>query len=501
MRLHPHLYEINTWVWLGELSRKYHRPMCLGDVPAREWDDLESKGFDGVWLMGVWQRSEAGRKIALEDPQLRRAYDRALPDWQPPDIVGSPYAVRAYSPDPYIGTWQDLDAALEALHSRGMRLILDFVGNHTALDHAWVQVHPEYYVQGTVQNFKRSPADFFQVGRHNHSLYLAHGRDPYFPPWTDTVQLNYFNESTRAALLQELHFIAQHCDGVRCDMAMLALNRIFQKTWESSIGGNPEPATEFWREAVARLPGLIWIAEVYWDLEWEMQQLGFQFAYDKRLYDRLRHASAQDVSLHLTADVTYQSGLVRFLENHDEPRSAEVFSREQVLAFATLVATLPGMRLYHQGQFEGRRCRIPVQLGRKEEEPIQQEIMHLYEQLLVLTDEDVFHHGDWSRLSVLPAADSTCAGLIAYQWRLGRDWRIIVVNLSAQSLRGHLQVGNGLTGDSLSYEILDQLGHRRETIDHESLGRQGLPIDLGSYGVHLFSISVNGRDGEPESLR
>ena len=492
MRPHPHLYEINTWVWLKELSGKYSRQICLGDVPAQEWDDLKSKGFDCVWLMGVWQRSPAGRLIAVDHPQLRREYDRALPNWKPSDVVGSPYSIRAYIPDPNLGTWQDLDAVLEILHQRGMKLILDFVPNHTALDHEWVRSHPDYYIQGTVTDYERSPEDFLRVGMQDRVLYLARGKDPYFPAWTDTVQLNYFNEETRSALLHQIQSLAQHCDGVRCDMAMLVVNHIFRKTWEPFVGAHPYPETEFWVEAVSRIPEFIWIAEVYWDLEWELQQLGFQFTYDKRLYDRLRHSSAQEVNLHLTADVTYQSGLVRFLENHDEPRSAGIFKDEQLRACATLLATLPGMRLYHQGQLEGKRTRIPVQLAGQQEEPVNQAISVMYERLLSIADDDVFHVGEWTRLLVVADGDSTSENLIAYQWSWEKDFRMVVVNLSSVPSRGHVQVKTLLSKDpSASFRLLDQVTQRLYTFPPDALSQHGLLIQLPSYGAHVFSGRTN----------
>src|SRR5207302_3088107 len=119
---------------------------------------------------------------------------------------------------------------------------------------------------------------------------------------------------------------------------------------------------EFWTDARAAVPDLLLIAEVYWDLEWRLQQLGFDFTYDKRLYDRLLHSPARDVAAHLTADDDYQRRSVRFIENHDEPRSASVFE-DRVTAAAVVMSTVQGMRFYYDGQFEGRRVHVPVQLG------------------------------------------------------------------------------------------------------------------------------------------
>ena len=105
LRPHPHLYEINTWVWLEQLSAKHGRAIHLGDVPDAEWDAIAKRGFDVVWLMGVWKRSPESRRITLEDPANFQRYDRALPGWKLDDVIGSPYAVTAYVPDPRIGNW------------------------------------------------------------------------------------------------------------------------------------------------------------------------------------------------------------------------------------------------------------------------------------------------------------------------------------------------------------------------------------------------------------
>ena len=134
LRPHPHLYEISTWAWLEKLSTRTGRLVNLGDIPDTEWDALARLGFNAIWLMGVWGRKPRSRRTALADPANIPQYDRALPGWKPEDVVGSPYAVAGYVPDPRIGTWDELDSVREKLHVRGMALFLDFVGNHTALE-------------------------------------------------------------------------------------------------------------------------------------------------------------------------------------------------------------------------------------------------------------------------------------------------------------------------------------------------------------------------------
>ena len=126
-RPHPHLYEINTWVWLEELSAKLGRHIALRDVPEEQWDRLRNLGFDVVYLMGVWQRSAIGRRIFRTNPAEFPQFDTALSGWRMADVVGSPYSIQNYIPDPRIGTFADLDETHRKLRSRGMGLILDFV--------------------------------------------------------------------------------------------------------------------------------------------------------------------------------------------------------------------------------------------------------------------------------------------------------------------------------------------------------------------------------------
>ncbi len=494
-RPHPHLYEINTWVWLNVLSRKGKRTIKLGDVPDREWDNLQAKGFDGIWLMGLWERSSRSAQIARNHQDLRKEYDQAFPEWQESDVVGSPYAVRAYRPDPALASWDELANVLGKLHARGMKLILDFVPNHTALDHEWVTKHPEYFIQGNFQDSMDFPSSYFPVETSTGRRYVAHGKDPHFPVWTDTAQLHYFNPDTRAALLHELHHIRQYCDGVRCDMAMLVLNEVFAQTWGKHIQGLSAPSQEFWTEAIASFSDWLWIAEVYGNREWELQQLGFHFTYDKRLYDRLRHAPPQEIVRHLWGDITFQNRLVRFLENHDEPRSAVVFGRSRLPAIGVLMATLPGMRLYHQGQLTGKQVRIPVQLSRAQEEFPDETTAAFYDRILAIANEEVFHVGRWLLITVQSAGDHSFNNIIAYQWTTNADFRLIVVNLSASMAGGVIQISGELGSESTlcsAYTFYDQFSRQSYERERDDLKYNGLSIFLDPFGCHIFSIFAGG---------
>jgi glycosidase len=389
----PTIFEINTWVWLADLSRKLGNRLNLGCVPAREWDSIAELGFDAVWLMGVWERSPAGIAIANRNEGLLSDFRRALPDFRLTDNVGSPYCIRRYVVDDQLGGPRCLKVARNELAKRGMRLLLDFVPNHVAPDHPWVIEHPEYFIQGSPDEIRNDPASFLQVG----GAVIACGRDPHFPAWPDVLQLNAYKRGLRQAVRDTVLDIARQCDGIRCDMAMLLLNAIVERTWGSRAG--QPPATEFWADLIPAIksahPDFLFLAEAYWDLEWELQLEGFDFCYDKPLYDRLVNENAESVRLHLCADMPYQERLVRFIENHDEHRAATTFSPGKERAAAVTMATLPGARLFHEGQFEGRKARLPVFLGRRPDEPADEDLSTFYKKLLQTVKSPVFREGEW----------------------------------------------------------------------------------------------------------
>ncbi len=488
-RKHPHLYEINTWVWLEELSAKHGRSLSLRDVPAEEWDRLAGLGFNFVYLMGVWRRSLIGRRIFRTDPNNFPNFDAALPAWKMSDVVGSPFSIQDYSPDPRIATaaFEDLSEIHNQLRKRGMGLILDFVPNHTGFDHNWITQHPDRYIQGSEEDFRRDPASFYLVERaRDENLFIARGRDPYFPAWSDVAQLNYFNPECRQGMIGILKNIAQYCDGVRCDMAMLVTNEIFSRTWGNFLKQWPTPQTEFWQEATTALSDFVWIAEVYWDMEWRMQELGFKFTYDKRLYDRLRDGSAQPVRDHLHADLQYQSKMARFLENHDEPRCASVFPREKIPSVVTLLSTLPGMRFYHHGQLSGAKTFVPMPLSHAQLETDDHQIRELYERVLRCADAEVFHAGDCQFLEVQPAGDDTFHDLIAYSWHYQADHRVVVVNLGDRTAQGKFQ-GAGV-GESAKFLFRDLMDGSEYLWEREEIVSNGLYVRLEPYKAHLFEI-------------
>jgi hypothetical protein len=478
------IYEINTLVWLGELSTRYGRRVTLGDVPGEAWDEVARPGLDTVWLMGVWERSPAGLAIALRDDSLLASFRQALPDLTGADIAGSPYCVRDYVADASLGGPDGLAEARAQLAARGLRLILDYVPNHVAPDHPWLTDHPDRLIRGTRDDLARSPDAFIEAA----GQVYARGRDPYFAPWPDVVQLDAFGDDLRTAAVDTLVSIGDQADGVRCDMAMLLMNDVFAKTWGERAG--VPPAEDFWPYVIprvrARHPDLLFVAEAYWDLEWALQQQGFDHCYDKRLYDRLLHEDADATRAHLQADAGYQRGLVRFLENHDEPRAAAVLPGDRERAAAVTIATLPGATLWHEGQFEGRTVRPPVFLARRPPEPTDEQLSAFYAQLLPAAA--AVRDGEWRLLPVTGWPDNdTHHGLLAWAWTGPATRHLVVVNYSGAPAQGQVPLPWPDLAAS-PRRLTDLLTHQTFDRDGDALLAPGLFVDLPAWHCHVLAL-------------
>lgn len=483
---HPIVYEINTWVWLRELAGKHGRPVHLGTVPTEEWDALAAHGFDALWFMGVWERSPAGIEISMRNEGLLADFRRALPDFSAGDNVGSPYCIRRYVVDQRLGGPEGLAVARRMLRERGLRLILDFVPNHVAPDHPWVVQHPEYFVLGTADDARTDPSSFVE----RDGTVFARGKDPYFPAWPDVLQLNAFHPGLRHAVIETLSEITGQCDGVRCDMAMLMLNDVFERTWGQRAG--PRPLGDYWTTVTPatrrKSPEFRFIAEAYWDLEWVLQQQGFDHCYDKRLYDRMDRGDAEGVRLHLLADPAYQEGMIRFIENHDEPRAAAAFPSGKGHAAAVVLLTLTGAKLLHEGQFEGRKVRLPVFLARRPAEPIDVDLATFYERLLPEVTRDVFRDGEWRPCERSGWPDNQShLDVLAWCWAKDGERSLVVVNYREGPSQARVHVPwDDMRGkvwrlhDVLSGAAYDRSG--------DEMQDAGLYVDLGPWQCHLFRM-------------
>jgi len=483
----PVIYEINTWIWINDLSEKYGKPLTLASVPQEEWDVIAEYLADAVWLMGVWERSPAGVRIAARNETLLAEFRRALPDFSEKDIVGSPFCVRRYVVDEHLGGPAGLAAARTALDRRGIRLILDFVPNHVAPDHPWVFEHPEYFIGGNFEDLAREPNSFTEVdGR-----VYACGRDPYFPAWPDVLQLNVFHPELRAAVIETILSIAEQCDGVRSDMAMLVMNNIFEQTWGNRAG--TRPAAEYWRELIRavreRHRDFMFLAEAYWELEWELQQQGFNYCYDKKLYDRIVHQNAESLRLHLQADLAFQNRLLRFVENHDEPRAASILSPQVERAAAVTIATIPGAKLFYEGQFEGRKVKPPLFLGRRPAEPIDASLQGFYRRLLESIQLEGMRYGEWLLCERRGWPDNqSYLNLTSWCRRLGQDRYLVVLNLSDAAAQGRVRVPwDELRGRS--WQLTDLLSGELYQRDGDEMEGAGLYVDLPPWGCHFLRLS------------
>jgi hypothetical protein len=271
-------------------------------------------------------------------------------------------------------------------------------------------------------------------------------------------------------------------------MAMLVLPEVFERTW--GIASQP-----FWPNAIGRVhavyPEFCFMAEVYWDLEWTLQQQGFDYTYDKRLYDRLRERNAAAARGHLHADWEYQKKSVRFLENHDEPRAADAFPVDVHRAAAVIAFFVPGMRFFHEGQLEGRRRRLSMHLGRRPEEPVDRALLEFYQRLLECLKHPVVRSGYWRLVDCQPAweGNATSEQFVGFLWEGASDERLLIavnygpaqgqcyVSLPWHDLRGrHFRLR-----DCLSDACYDRAG--------DDLAARGLYLDMSAWQYHIFEVA------------
>ncbi len=492
MNYNPSLYEINTRVWLRRFDQGSVKA-TLADIPNSYWDTFEQKRIDYIWLLGVWKTCDSViDKYCFEDG-LVKSYDRALKGWKREDVIGSPFAIDVYEINPKVGDLNTLLKLKTHLNKKGIKLILDFVPNHFSAHSNLIRTNPNMFLFVNKEMHDRDPHTFYHPF-FEEKIYFAHGRDPFFPAWQDTVQVNFFCLDARKYLTNILLELTKICDGVRCDMAMLALNHVFKNTWGGilSKSGFEIPPTEFWKDAIATVknerPDFLFIAEAYWDLEWELQQLGFDYTYDKKLTDRLKTAPAEAIYEHLLADEEYQKKSLRFTENHDEERAITAFGKERSKAAAVIISTIHGMHFYYDGQFEGKKIKLPVQLGREPEETPLNEMKDFYNKLLSIVSQDVFKRGLCRLLEPAPAWDNngTFKNILAFEWKWQNEKRVVAVNYSDTASTCRLKLD--VRSYHEEFEITDILNDQFYIRSAEEVFHIGLFIELKPFHSHIFSF-------------
>ncbi len=500
---HPSILEIQTYPWLYQLSQNKGRQITLNNIPE---DILLEKirSFDVLWLMGIWERSPKSIKIAREHKGLQKEFKETLRNYSEDDVVGSPYAIKSYQVDPALGDSEGLKRVSNILHKNEKKIIVDFVPNHTAIDCEWVEEHPNFYFHPN--NFTKSQAKTDERFFILNEKVFAHGKDPYFSPWTDTLQLNSFSKDYREKTVNILNELGGIVDGVRCDMAMLLTTRIFEKTWAEFLPknyGQGMDNSEYWEAIIPKVkaerPNFKFIAEVYWNMEWELQQQGFDFCYDKKLYDRLIHARPVDIRGHLKGDIQYQKKLLRFIENHDEPRAIKTLKKKQSLAAFMIISTTPGAFMAHQGQLNGRSVKHPIQLRRFANESSEVELYENYLGVLKYIQKLPMNGGKWINLesNILDENKKECP-LISFAWYKKEKKEItlylIVVNYSNDRHTDHIDIYGILEHDFrethlFAEDLFDERSFVFPTEEVREKEKMEIPINLESWEFSIYKLT------------
>lgn len=476
-RKHMHaVYELNIRTWRSERSRELGRPATLDDLDNARFDRLVEDGFTWLYLLGLWPTGPLARAVSQRDEHLQHYMGQVLDNFTMNDIAGSVFSPAGYTVEPDFGGEEALARLRERARASGLSLMLDFVPNHVGLDHPWVDAHPDWFIPGTADLLWSDPFAYVRRG----DRVLAHGRDPFFPPWRSTVQLDYGNPVVQEAVIHEASAVAARCDGLRCDVAMLLLPDVFQNTWK-------RPMEPFWRRCLDRVraehPGTLFMAEVYWNREWELQQQGFDFTYDKMLYDRLRDGEALSVRAHLRAAADYQSHCVRFLENHEEARAAAAFpDPAHHRAALLLTGMVPGMLLCHDGQEDGRVIHSSMHASRRPREPGSPPHREAYQELIHLLSEPARKDGKWHLLE-----NRGESPLIAVLWQLPLHHSLLVVmNCSPHDGEGVIDPGPLGHQDQQFHDRSN--GAKPMTRSAQTLAREGIPLRLPPWGVQVWRV-------------
>jgi hypothetical protein len=469
---HPLLFEVNTRCWLRAWSDQLGRPVTLATAPEEEIASWKKRGFTHIWLMGVWATGPKTRDVARAQPDLRALSAQAFGMGGEEKLVGSPFAVADFTAAQSLGGAAALRRFRARLHRHGLGLVLDFIPNHLGLDHRWLMEKNSLFVRSAAQR-----PGTFPVVHAGATSWVAHGKDPFFPAWTDTAQLDYRQAATRAAMIKTLQSVASQCEGVRCDMAMLVLNDVFAKNWGHFPSHAPAPTGEFWAEAISAVqrqhPQFVFIAEAYWDLESRLQALGFDYVYDKNFLEHLTRRDYPALQRHIRA-VGGKFNPVRFLENHDEARIASLLTVPEQKAAAVLLLAQPGLRLLHDGQWAGKTRRTPVQFADYWPEPANPETTAFYDHLLALLPQTLIGRGD------MEFCETGLAHCFAMKWKKdGGRLNLAAVNLAPQ--RADFQIRDLEPGCEMANVYSD-------SGSTWSWRGEGLHFDLAPCGFELLEL-------------
>jgi glycosidase len=385
----------NAFVWLDQLSKKYRKDLYrLDQIPDEELDRLSSWGISGLWLIGLWERSDASKRIK----QLRGN----------PEAVASAYSLFDYQIAKDLGGDEAYQNLRDRAWKRGVRLASDMVPNHMGIDSRWVVEHPDWFISLEYSPFPSysfngpnlswddrvgifledhyydntdAAVVFKRVDNHSgETRYIYHGNDGTSMPWNDTAQLNYLKPEVREAVIQTILHVARQFPVIRFDAAMTLAKKHYQRLWfpEPGTGGAiPTRADhgltkdqfdalfpeEFWREVVDRIaeeqPDTLLLAEAFWLMEgYFVRTLGMHRVYNSAFMNMLRDEKNAEYRLVIKNTLEFDNEIlkryVNFMNNPDERTAVDQFGKgDKYFGVCVLMITMPGLPMFGHGQVEG----------------------------------------------------------------------------------------------------------------------------------------------------
>jgi len=538
----------NAYVWLDQLSKKYQRNISsLDQVPDEELDTLAKRGFTGLWLIGLWERSEASKRIKQKMGQ--------------PDAVASAYSLKAYDIAADLGGWGALENLRWRAWQRGVRLSADMVPNHMGIDSNWVIEHPDWFLSLDTPPYPSYTFDSENLMDHpnvgviledhyyNHSdasvvfkrfdrntgdvRYIYHGNDGTSFPWNDTAQLNYLKAEVREAVIQTILHVARNFPIIRFDAAMTLAKKHIQRLWfpEPGAGGAiPSRAErgltrsefeaampeEFWREVVdrvaAEVPDTLLLAEAFWLMEgYFVRTLGMHRVYNSAFMHMLRDEDNAKYRMAIKNTLEFDPRIlqryVNFMNNPDEKTAVEQFGKvDKYFGVCVVLSTLPGLPMFGHGQVEGFHEKYGMEYRRaKWDETPDEGFVQYHERIIspLLHRRRVFAGVDNFMLYDLFTPDSGVdENVFAYSNRLGDERGLVIYHNRFADTRGWIRMsaaylengqlrqkslaeGLGLPSDG--YVIFRDFVTNLEYIRScRELAEQGMYVELGAYKCHTF---------------
>ncbi|MBL8088884.1 MAG: alpha-amylase [Anaerolineales bacterium] len=540
----------NTYVWLAQLSKKYNREIkYLNEIPDEELDLLKSRGFTGLWLIGLWERSKASQKIKQRMGQA--------------DAVASAYSLYSYDIANDLGGWSALENLRTRAWDKGIRLSADMVPNHMGIDSQWVIEHPDWFLSSPFSpyssySFKsENLSDDLRVSIHleDHYYdktdaavvfqrrdlktgdlrYIYHGNDGTSFPWNDTAQLDYSNPVVREAVIQVILHVARNFPVIRFDAAMTLAKKHIQRLWfpEPGAGGAiPSRAQfglskaefeekiphEFWREVVDRVaqevPDTLLLAEAFWLMEgYFVRTLGMHRVYNSAFMHMLRDEDNSKYRMAIKNTLEFDPQIlkryVNFMNNPDEKTAIEQFGNgDKYFGICTLLATLPGLPMFGHGQVEGFTEKYGMEFRRPKLNETQDEhliqahewrIFPLLHHRQLFADVQHFLFFDFNLLN-----GGKDENVFAYSNKLGDERGLIIYHNKFADTRGWIknsisaldksngklkrsQVAEGLGLPKSGFVIFKDYASQLEYIRScKEIWESGLYVELGAYQCHAF---------------